>query len=111
MFCGVVDLCGIALPSKFILYHIGNCNNHLLLLCFKGGGVITGQIVEILADITGKRAVVVLDVFEVLSTRHEVFGMPMLARQHNETTYLVIPSTVRFTVHILGYYIYKPSIH
>jgi hypothetical protein len=47
-----------------------------------------------LAESEGKRAVVVVDVFEVRSTRHEIFGMPMLARRDEETVYVVIPSTV-----------------
>jgi len=55
---------------------------------------MTGRIVEILADISGKRAMVVIDIFQVLSTRHNVFGMPMLARRNDEITYVVIPSMV-----------------
>jgi hypothetical protein len=34
----------------------------------------------------------VLDVFQILAARHEIFGMPMLARE--TTTYVAIPSTV-----------------
>ena len=49
---------------------------------------------EILAESRGQRAVIVLDIFEVRSTRHEIFGMPMLARRHDEEIYAVIPSTV-----------------
>ena len=48
----------------------------------------------ILAEIKGKRAVIVLDVFEVCSTQHEIFGMPMLAQHHEEIIYAVILSTV-----------------
>ena len=55
---------------------------------------VTGHIVEILAESGGKRAVIVLDIFEVRSIRHEIFGMPMLARRHHEEIYAVIPSTV-----------------
>ena len=55
---------------------------------------VTGRIVEILAESGGKRAVIVLDIFEVCSTRHEIFGMPMLARCHHEEIYAIIPSTV-----------------
>ncbi|KJA24844.1 hypothetical protein HYPSUDRAFT_135587 [Hypholoma sublateritium FD-334 SS-4] len=54
---------------------------------------ITGRIIEILVDSTGRRAIIILDVFIVLSTRHETFGMPMLARRQNEKTYAIIPST------------------
>lgn len=61
--------------------------------------LVTGRIVEILANSKGDRAVVVLDTFQVvLSARHHIFGMPMLARRHDETTYIVIPSTVCFSV-------------
>ena len=35
--------------------------------------------------------------FMIEQPRHEVFGMPTPARRNNETTYLIIPSTVRFT--------------
>ncbi len=57
--------------------------------------LITGRIVEILANSTGKRALIILDMFHVLSERHKIFGMPMLARRNEETTYVVIPATVR----------------
>ncbi|KIJ94946.1 hypothetical protein K443DRAFT_639947 [Laccaria amethystina LaAM-08-1] len=52
---------------------------------------ITGRIVEIVAEPEGKRTVVILDVFDVRRTRHEIYGMPMLARRHEETVYAVIP--------------------
>ena len=55
---------------------------------------MTGRISDILADSEGERAVVVLDLFHVLDTRHDIFGMPMLARRHTEAVYLIIPSTV-----------------
>ena len=54
---------------------------------------------EILAESAGKRAVVVLDIFQILSDRHEVFGMPMLGRRHEEAVYIVVPSTV--SIHCL----------
>ncbi|KJA14960.1 hypothetical protein HYPSUDRAFT_149732 [Hypholoma sublateritium FD-334 SS-4] len=54
---------------------------------------VTGRIVEILTNITGDRALVILDIFHVLSARHEIFGMPMLARRNEEATYMAIPST------------------
>jgi hypothetical protein len=61
----------------------------------KARELVTGRIVEILANSKGDRAVVVLDTFQViLSARHDIYGMPMLARRHDETTYIVIRSTV-----------------
>ena len=58
--------------------------------------MITGRIVELLASTTSHRAVIVLDLFQVSTTCHEVFGMPMLTRRHGEPTYIIIPSTVCF---------------
>ena len=55
---------------------------------------VTGRIIEILSDSTEKKAIIILDLFVVLGSRHEIFGMPMLARRQNEKTYAVIPSTV-----------------
>ncbi|KJA16967.1 hypothetical protein HYPSUDRAFT_112369, partial [Hypholoma sublateritium FD-334 SS-4] len=55
---------------------------------------VTGRIVEILADSTEKCAIIILDLFVVLGSRHATFGMPMLARRQNEKTYAVIPSTM-----------------
>jgi hypothetical protein len=61
----------------------------------KARELVTGRIVEILANSKEDRAVVVLDTFQViLSARHDIYGMPMLARRHDETAYIVIPSTV-----------------
>ncbi|PPQ93847.1 hypothetical protein CVT25_013556 [Psilocybe cyanescens] len=55
--------------------------------------LVTGRIVGILANMTSDRAMIILDIFEILSTRHNIFGMPMLARRHEESTYVAIPST------------------
>ena len=61
----------------------------------KARELVTGRIVEILANSKGDRAVVVLDTFQViLSAHHDIYGMPMLAQRHDETAYIVIPSTV-----------------
>ena len=54
---------------------------------------ITGRIVEILAESGGKCAVIVLYIFKVCSTQHEIF-MPMLAQCHHEEIYAIISSTV-----------------
>ncbi|KIJ90420.1 hypothetical protein K443DRAFT_686767 [Laccaria amethystina LaAM-08-1] len=56
--------------------------------------LVTGHIVEILANSKGDCTVVVLDTFQViLSARHHIYGMPMLARPNDETAYIVICST------------------
>ena len=49
---------------------------------------------DILAEYAGKRALVVLDLFQILRNRHEIFGMPMLGRRNEEAVYVLIPSTV-----------------
>ncbi|KAJ7021232.1 hypothetical protein C8F04DRAFT_1273994 [Mycena alexandri] len=55
------------------------------------GEIITGRIDTILEDGQGT-AVVVLDVFQVLDTRHDVFGMPILARRQGEASFIIVPS-------------------
>lgn len=77
---------------KFNMKH--HCSPVYLLRFFQATRSITGRIAEILAESGGKRAVVVLDVFEVPSARHEIFGMPMLIRPQEQPTYVVIRSTV-----------------
>ncbi len=64
-----------------------------LIPFYQDGELITGRIVEILADTESSRAVIVLDVFQILAARHDTFGMPMLTRE--TMTYIAIPSTVR----------------
>jgi hypothetical protein len=59
---------------------------------YQDGDLITGRIIEILADAESNRAVIVLDVFQILAARHDTFGMPILTRE--TMTYLAIPSTV-----------------
>ncbi|KAJ7711067.1 hypothetical protein B0H16DRAFT_1480617 [Mycena metata] len=60
------------------------------------GELITGRIDMILDDGQGT-AVAVLDVFQVLETRHDVFGMPVLARRQGETSFIIVPSLdIRF---------------
>lgn len=66
----------------------------LAIIPSQAGQSVTGRVLEILAESGGKRAVVVLDVFQILSNRHPLFGMPMLARRNEEAVYVVIPSTV-----------------
>ncbi|KAJ7035837.1 hypothetical protein C8F04DRAFT_1340815 [Mycena alexandri] len=47
------------------------------------------------SPITGT-AVIVLDVFQVLETRHDAFGMPVLARRQGEPSFIIVPSLVNF---------------
>lgn len=91
MLCGFMGLCHIFTARKL------GC---IILLYFfrwifvQDNELLTGRIVEILANEISSRAVIALDVFQILSTRHMLFGMPMLARRYEEPIYTVIPSTV-----------------
>ncbi|KAF8914285.1 hypothetical protein CPB84DRAFT_1811643 [Gymnopilus junonius] len=85
-------------PCRFTVAHSGD-------KCFVGSWIfgqspihdseelITGRIVEILANIEGDHAVVILENFKILSNRHDTFGMPMLAHPYEEPSYTVISST------------------
>jgi len=60
---------------------------------------VTGKIVEIIQDKAGQHSLVVLDVFQVAATRHEVFGMPILMRRQDETMTTIVLSKVRKNGH------------
>ncbi|KAJ7136616.1 hypothetical protein C8R44DRAFT_828518 [Mycena epipterygia] len=51
--------------------------------------IITGRIDNILENGKGS-AVIVLDVFQIADGRHEIFGMPTLARRQSETSFLIV---------------------
>lgn len=87
----VMDFCDFAIQCKLCAINI---SASFISIPSQAGKSVTGRILEILAESGGKRAVVVLDTFQILSNRHEVFGMPMLARRQEDTLYIVIPSTV-----------------
>ncbi|KAJ6555775.1 hypothetical protein B0H19DRAFT_902080, partial [Mycena capillaripes] len=57
-------------------------------LFFGQGETVVGRIDNILDSDSGT-AVVILDVFQVSRTRHEIFGMPVLTRRQSETTYII----------------------
>jgi hypothetical protein len=62
------------------------------------GGTVVGQIMEILAK--AGFAIVSLDIYQVASTRHNIFGMPTLGHRHDEISILVLPAIVS-SVHLL----------
>jgi hypothetical protein len=95
-----MDLCSIAIQCKFNL----TISTHLNQF-WQEKESVTGRIIEVLAQSTGKYAVVILDLFTVLGSRHEILGMPMLARCQEEKTYAVIPSTVRVSPSLI--FVYK----
>jgi len=55
---------------------------------------ITGRIIDILQDTSGKASLIVIDVFQVAAVCHEMFGTPILKHRLNEKRVLVIPATV-----------------
>lgn len=55
---------------------------------------IMGRVIDILQDTSGTTSLIVLDVFQVAAVCHELFGMPILKRQLNEKTVLIVPATV-----------------
>ncbi|KAJ7670812.1 hypothetical protein DFH06DRAFT_1320737 [Mycena polygramma] len=64
------------------------------------GPVKTGRVSDILAD-KGGTGIVILELFQVLSTRDETFGMPVLVRRDSETTFLITPvKSVMFKVNV-----------
>jgi hypothetical protein len=59
---------------------------------------VTGRILEILqASASPELSFVVIDVFSVAVTRHELFGMPMHMRRLDEITVLVVKANVRLS--------------
>ncbi|KAF9043189.1 hypothetical protein BJ165DRAFT_1545314 [Panaeolus papilionaceus] len=54
--------------------------------------IITGQVVEIIQDTSSKRALVTIDEFHVLDTRHIKFGMPVLSRRLGTKELIVVDS-------------------
>ncbi|KAJ7893881.1 hypothetical protein B0H14DRAFT_2559509 [Mycena olivaceomarginata] len=54
---------------------------------------ISGRISDILTNHTGT-AIVVLEMFQVLSARDPLYGMPVLVRHDGETTFTILPGKV-----------------
>ena len=61
-------------------------------------GIVVGQIIEILAR--AGSAIVSLNIYQVASTRHNIFGMPTLGRCHDKISILILPAIVS-AVHFL----------
>ncbi|KAJ7269179.1 hypothetical protein C8J57DRAFT_1609392 [Mycena rebaudengoi] len=53
--------------------------------------VVTGRISDILMD-PSCSILVVVEVFQVLSSRDETYGMPVLVRRDSEVTFLIVPA-------------------
>lgn len=54
-----------------------------------------GRIDDILADTHEDKAIVIIDVFEVASTRHALLDMPWLVRRQDELSYVIVTAAVR----------------
>ncbi|KAJ6629947.1 hypothetical protein B0H10DRAFT_1939561 [Mycena sp. CBHHK59/15] len=55
------------------------------------GKIKTGRISDILVN-DEANAIVILELFQVLSTCDETFGMPVLVQRDSETTFMIIPT-------------------
>ncbi|TFK90573.1 hypothetical protein K466DRAFT_516936 [Polyporus arcularius HHB13444] len=63
--------------------------------------VLLGRIAHLLAHPADKIALVVLDIFEVGSTQHPKFRMPVLARRYGEASYVIVKSQdLRFNFNV-----------
>lgn len=54
---------------------------------------ITGRISDMLVDPAGV-VLVILERFQVLGERDELYGMPILVRRDGETTFCIVPAKV-----------------
>ena len=55
---------------------------------------VTGKIIEIIQDSTEQHSFVVIDIFQLAATRHEVFGVLVLVRRQDEGTTVVVTAKV-----------------
>ncbi|KAJ7280031.1 hypothetical protein C8J57DRAFT_1712078 [Mycena rebaudengoi] len=51
-----------------------------------------GRISDILHAVSGSSVIVVIEQFQVLSSRDPVYGMPVLVRRDGETSYIIVPA-------------------
>ncbi|KAJ7726809.1 hypothetical protein DFH07DRAFT_945958, partial [Mycena maculata] len=79
--------CSLVMQSTHASQALNSGSYDVLIL----SELITGRIDAILDDGKGA-AVIILDVFQVSDSRHNIFGMPMLARRQSETMFLIVPS-------------------
>ncbi|KAG6913726.1 hypothetical protein DXG01_004700, partial [Tephrocybe rancida] len=54
---------------------------------------ITGRIIEIIQDNTSKWSLVSIDIYQISSERHFIYGMPSLAHRHDEALVRVVSSS------------------
>ncbi|KAH9847978.1 hypothetical protein C2E23DRAFT_740580 [Lenzites betulinus] len=54
---------------------------------------IMGRVQDILANPQTNTAIIILEVFQIASTRHAIFNMPWLIRRHDEVSYLIVAAS------------------
>ncbi|KAJ6525374.1 hypothetical protein B0H19DRAFT_1214937 [Mycena capillaripes] len=61
--------------------------------CFVGtwNSIICGRLADILCNQSGI-AIVIVEHFQIIGARHSRYGMPVLARRDNETTFSILPA-------------------
>ncbi|KAJ7281324.1 hypothetical protein C8J57DRAFT_1433345 [Mycena rebaudengoi] len=57
----------------------------------ENSSVLTGRISDILMD-PSRGILVVLELFQILSSRDEIYGMPALVRRDSEVTFVIVPA-------------------
>ncbi|KAJ7275955.1 hypothetical protein C8J57DRAFT_1466570 [Mycena rebaudengoi] len=63
---------------------------HVTIVC--QGFTRAGRISDILHAVSGSSVIVVIEQFQVLSSRDPVYGMPVLVRRDGETSYIIVPA-------------------
>jgi hypothetical protein len=75
-----------------------------VLMLAKNSPVVMGRISDILMD-PSRGILVVVEVFQVLSSRDKIYRMPVLVRRDSEVTFLIVPAKVnkgfQFSVEIV----------
>jgi hypothetical protein len=56
--------------------------------------IICGCLSDILCNQSGV-AIVVVELFQIMGVRHSRYGMPILARRDDETTFSILPAKVQ----------------
>ncbi|KAJ7868525.1 hypothetical protein B0H14DRAFT_2346529, partial [Mycena olivaceomarginata] len=63
----------------------------IVLLTARQNSIICGRLSDILCNQSGK-AIVVVELFQIIGGRHSRYGMPVLARRDDEITFSILPA-------------------
>ena len=80
--------------SPFLVSLLTPTSESLLMLIQETEPPITGQIKEIIQDVSTKESFALLDVFQVSMVRHELFGMPILSCWLDKVSLVLVQSKV-----------------